>query len=108
MPPLPHTGNQGNQWKQAAIDIPEVGFTLVFEAVRGDSYLGDIAIDDVTIPLCTEDNSGCLSNPCQNEGTCTDGNNDYTCTCKNGYTGKNCQTGMSNGRFRLCVIYILY
>ena len=35
-----------------------------------------------------------LSPPCQNNGVCTDGQNGaYTCTCANGYTGKNCDKG---------------
>ena len=35
----------------------------------------------------------CLTEPCQHDGTCTDGINGYTCTCQNGYTGVNCGTG---------------
>ena len=33
----------------------------------------------------------CKSKPCQNEGDCYDGINDYVCRCKQGYKGKNCQ-----------------
>ena len=36
----------------------------------------------------------CLSTPCQNGGTCVDGDNRYTCTCPMGYDGANCQTGI--------------
>ena len=35
----------------------------------------------------------CISNPCQNGGKCTDGVNSYTCKCKPGYQGDNCETG---------------
>ena len=35
----------------------------------------------------------CVSNPCQNGGTCTDQVNQYACTCVPGYEGTNCQTG---------------
>ncbi|KAM9154315.1 fibulin-7 [Pangshura tecta] len=35
--------------------------------------------------------SKCLSNPCQNGGTCVDGVNQYKCTCPQGWTGENCQ-----------------
>ncbi|KAI8512340.1 hypothetical protein Bbelb_089790 [Branchiostoma belcheri] len=36
------TGDQGDAWKQATVDL------VVFEGVRGASYRGDIAIDDVS------------------------------------------------------------
>ncbi|CAH1798747.1 unnamed protein product [Owenia fusiformis] len=32
----------------------------------------------------------CASNPCLNSGTCTDGDNSYTCTCISGYEGLYC------------------
>ena len=35
----------------------------------------------------------CASNPCQNGGTCSDGFNEYTCSCVAGYEGANCETG---------------
>ena len=34
----------------------------------------------------------CVSNPCQNNGTCSDVINGYACTCISGYTGTACQT----------------
>ncbi|KAM4045094.1 vitamin K-dependent protein Z-like [Anomaloglossus baeobatrachus] len=37
------------------------------------------------------DGRPCSSGPCQNEGVCTDSIRSYTCTCAEGYTGKNCQ-----------------
>ena len=36
----------------------------------------------------------CDPNPCQNGGTCTDGVNNYRCSCAAGYTGYNCSIGM--------------
>ena len=41
---------------------------------------------------CETDVAECSSTPCQNEGTCTDGNNSYRCDCKPGYTGAACET----------------
>ena len=38
----------------------------------------------------------CASEPCQNGGTCHDAENQYSCTCKDGYADANCQTGMYN------------
>ena len=37
----------------------------------------------------------CRSFPCQHGGTCIDGVNRYTCKCAAGYTGTNCETGMT-------------
>ena len=35
----------------------------------------------------------CSSQPCENDGTCTDEVNGYSCTCKAGYTDDKCGTG---------------
>ncbi|XP_019639608.1 PREDICTED: MAM and LDL-receptor class A domain-containing protein 1-like [Branchiostoma belcheri] len=43
-------GDQGNVWKLGNAQLDgSGGFNVVFEAVRGDGFRGDIAIDDVTI-----------------------------------------------------------
>lgn len=37
----------------------------------------------------------CHSNPCQNEGICTDDQNTgHTCHCPLGFTGNNCENGI--------------
>ena len=35
----------------------------------------------------------CMPNPCENDGNCTDGVNEYLCACVPGYTGADCETG---------------
>ena len=35
----------------------------------------------------------CSSDPCINGGTCTDGVNQFTCSCIDGYIGTKCETG---------------
>ena len=47
-------GERGNLWQQLDITViykPRISSKrrLIFEAVRGDGYLGDIAIDDVAL-----------------------------------------------------------
>ncbi|XP_076625702.1 uncharacterized protein LOC143344033 isoform X1 [Colletes latitarsis] len=44
-------GNQGNQWIHGTFNLPkaEKGFQIIIEGVRGNSYVSDIAIDDVAI-----------------------------------------------------------
>ena len=37
----------------------------------------------------------CVSDPCQNNGTCVDLVNEFNCTCVLGFTGTNCETSRS-------------
>jgi len=37
-------------------------------------------------------NDDCDPNPCENNGTCTDGENSFTCDCVDGFTGDTCET----------------
>lgn len=37
------------------------------------------------------DGDQCDSSPCLNQGGCKDGLGEYTCTCLEGYEGKNCE-----------------
>ncbi|XP_033033059.1 coagulation factor X [Trachypithecus francoisi] len=38
-----------------------------------------------------KDGDQCETSPCQNEGECRDGLGEYTCTCLEGFEGKNCE-----------------
>lgn len=52
-------GTQGNKWIQGQLTItPSNAYQVIFEGVRGTSYRGDIAIDDVRLSL----------GPCQTTG----------------------------------------
>ena len=42
--------------------------------------------------FCLLDIDECASTPCQNNGTCVDGFDGYTCLCMAGYTGDVCET----------------
>ncbi|KAM9571702.1 MAM domain-containing glycosylphosphatidylinositol anchor protein 1-like isoform 1-T2 [Salvelinus alpinus] len=53
-------GNQGPDWNQANIIVnPSGPFQVVFQAIRGSGYEGDIAIDDVSVTKgkCKQENS---------------------------------------------------
>lgn len=41
---------------------------------------------------CTENIDECASDPCHNDGLCSDGINSFRCQCKDGYTDTLCQT----------------
>ena len=43
----------------------------------------------------SSDTDDCYPDPCLNNGTCTDGVNDYNCTCVPGFVGKNCSNSKS-------------
>lgn len=47
------------------------------------------------IVVCTRllDIDECASGPCENGGTCTDGINEFSCTCTIAWTGPTCTTG---------------
>ena len=40
--------------------------------------------------FCQENVDECEGDPCQNDATCVDGVNDYTCECSGQFAGKNC------------------
>ena len=43
-------GTHGNQWQRLQVQVDvSGGKQLVIEGVRGSSYLGDIAIDDIHV-----------------------------------------------------------
>lgn len=39
-----------------------------------------------------EDKNECDPNPCKNNAKCNDYVNSYSCTCKPGFSGTNCET----------------
>lgn len=43
-------GTQGNAWKQMNVTLPDYKtLSVVFEGVVGDDYMGDIALDDISM-----------------------------------------------------------
>ncbi|XP_038051060.1 protein eyes shut homolog isoform X2 [Patiria miniata] len=49
---------------------------------------------DVDPAVTAMDEDNCDPNPCMNGGSCADGINSYVCTCVEGFTGNDCETGL--------------
>ena len=95
-------------------NILQVAFKFMF-----NMYL--LNIDDGCILVVYADENECSSNPCQNGGTCMDAVNAYSCRCRNGFSGVNCQrcecrvhilhqyfmsAGFSNNRAGVCSLHL--
>ena len=50
--------------------------------------------------FATPDIDECLSEPCQNGGTCINGENEYSCSCIAGWQGDNCETSKTSFNFQ--------
>ena len=46
--------------------------------------------------VCLRDVTKCVTNPCQNNATCSYVDNNYTCQCAPGFTGSYCETKHAN------------
>merc|ERR1712008_309076 len=47
----------------------------------------------------------CHTNPCQNQGTCSDVPRGYTCSCVPGFTGKNCEVNFDDCSENPCGVH---
>ena len=65
---------------------------MPFISCRYEYFIIVISYHVLFFSLDTDD---CYPNPCLNNGTCTDGVNDYNCTCVPGFVGKNCSNSRS-------------
>ncbi|XP_078669345.1 MAM and LDL-receptor class A domain-containing protein 1-like [Branchiostoma floridae x Branchiostoma belcheri] len=103
-------GQQGAGWRRGGIEITaDFPYEVVFQAVIGDGGVfgyGDIGLDDVSVRegLCPyPEFDECLSSPCLNNGTCTDGKDNYTCTCGEQFYGPNCEHDMDDCKSAPCL-----
>ena len=45
---------------------------------------------------CEQNINECMSNPCKNNGNCSDGTNNYTCQCTQGWEGRDCELSVDD------------
>ncbi|XP_066271848.1 P-selectin-like [Branchiostoma lanceolatum] len=103
-------GQQSHGWRRGGIEITaDFPYEVLFQAVMGDGGVfgyGDIGLDDVLVRegLCPwPEFDDCLSSPCLNNGTCTDGKSNYTCTCGEQFYGPNCEHDIDDCKSAPCL-----
>ncbi|CAG2193478.1 HSPA1s [Mytilus edulis] len=102
------SADQGNQWVFHQVELPPsfADPVIFFEAIRGSSYKGDVALDSVKLSLgqCASGPSPCATNPCNNGGSCNedDSSAGYYCNCMKGWSGDNCDVQDVSGNSYSC------
>ncbi|XP_071131722.1 MAM and LDL-receptor class A domain-containing protein 1-like isoform X4 [Mytilus edulis] len=100
--------DQGNQWVFHQVELPPsfADPVIFFEAIRGSSYKGDVALDLVKLSLgqCASGPSSCATNPCNNSGSCNEDGSSagYYCNCMTGWSGDNCDVQDVSGNSYSC------
>ncbi|XP_032545476.1 MAM and LDL-receptor class A domain-containing protein 1 [Chiroxiphia lanceolata] len=107
------SGNQGPQWNRAEVFLGiRSNFQVIFRAKRGVSYMGDVAVDDITFedcsPLlisnkpCTSEEFTCANKYCIPKNNLCDFVND--CADNSDESPTTCSTsiGHCNFEFDLC------
>ncbi|XP_038052310.1 neurogenic locus notch homolog protein 2-like [Patiria miniata] len=59
---------------------------------------------DVDPAVTAMDEDNCDPNPCMNGGSCADGINSYVCTCVEGFTENDCETGLRSVNIVLNIV----
>uniref|UniRef100_A0A8C0IFR5 MAM and LDL receptor class A domain containing 1 n=1 Tax=Bubo bubo TaxID=30461 RepID=A0A8C0IFR5_BUBBB len=107
------SGNQGPQWKRAEVFLGiRSNFQVVFRAKRGVSYMGDVAVDDITFedcsPLlvpgrpCTSEEFTCANKYCIPKDNLCDFVNDCADNSDESPTICSTSIGHCNFEFDLC------
>ncbi|XP_027656679.2 MAM and LDL-receptor class A domain-containing protein 1 [Falco cherrug] len=107
------SGNQGPQWNRAEVFLGiRSNFQVVFRAIRGVSYMGDMAVDDITFedcsPLlipgrpCTSEEFRCANKYCIAKDNLCDFVNDCADNSDESPTICSTSIGHCNFEFDLC------
>jgi hypothetical protein len=63
--------------------------------VREDDVIPKVCLPFFSGVNCEVNIDECASNSCQNNATCIDGINNFTCSCQPGFTGRFCETNIN-------------
>ncbi|VDI12520.1 Hypothetical predicted protein, partial [Mytilus galloprovincialis] len=92
---LTRTGDHGDLWQQTQTTIiPYDDLVISVRGIRGSSWQGDIALDNILLTKGPCSNiDPCGQSPCVNGGQCSPNYNDgtFTCSCTSGWVGDTCQ-----------------
>ncbi|XP_078491104.1 MAM and LDL-receptor class A domain-containing protein 1-like [Ciona intestinalis] len=104
-------GETNEEWKRFQFNITDDSFQVAFTAVRGPSFRGDVAIDDVKLypgncvtgvtsstTSCTDLQFTCSDGQCIVKGVVCDGTDD----CIGGEDEQNCETCQPTFVYDLC------
>ncbi|XP_078490994.1 uncharacterized protein LOC144747097 [Ciona intestinalis] len=103
-------GETNDEWQRFRFNITDDSFQIAFIAVRGASFRGDVAIDDVKLypgncvtgvtstTSCTDLQFTCSDGQCIDEGFVCDGSDD----CIGGEDEQNCETCPPTFVYDLC------
>lgn len=77
--------------KLKSIQLFRTNFECESHEFPGVCDIGDII---PKLGLCKAKWTPCQTSPCTNNGLCMNQDDDYKCLCANGFTGRNCETGV--------------
>lgn len=90
----------GNGWRKVGFKNPEIFCKKTIDRI-GFLHLALLVMNVLLLStgfsgeLCNFEYNECDSNPCLNNGECTDHIGGFSCKCTRGYTGKRCHIKVS-------------
>ena len=90
---MPLTQEDIDKWMPYILEKMETKFQVEVQSIKNEIIELKKGINE------------CHTNPCQNQGTCTDMPSGYTCTCVQGTSGKNCEVNFDECSENPCGVH---